>query len=217
MSYYNITACNLHNRNPSFYNIADGNVTGWTANPIFYALLFVSRAFRSNNANSVVVTDLSKDTSDVVAYALYRQNTLKSIILISMQYKTPSNQIPGQNITINLNITNGQQAPEVMYMSSLLADSALSRNGIRLANQSMDGSNDGTLQGTPMATVLKSVVSNGNIMYSFSIPALSAHLIEYREPAVAVESSAFIATGRLAMRDITLLIIIILFLLCTFL
>lgn len=75
-------------------------------------------------------------------------------------------------------------------MSSLLADSIVSQYGVRWANQTMDDSPDGFLQGTPGTIKLTPVVSNGSITYSFTIPPHSAHLIEYSVLAMSKEASA---------------------------
>jgi hypothetical protein len=183
LAYYNVTACNIHNRFPSYYNIADRSGGQWKAQPIWYSLLFISQAFRDSSGNGVSVCSLTTGSSNIVAYGLYDQQILKSVVVINLNQGSANNQ-EGQNITLTIDANNSQYSAQPFYVSSLVAESIVSQSGIHWANQTMDGSSDGHLHGKPHATILQPIASNSSLTYSFAVKAFSAHLLEYRKPVV---------------------------------
>jgi hypothetical protein len=182
LAYHNVTACNIHNRFPSYYNIADRVGGMWKAQPIWYALLFISQAFSRIKGNGVSITSLATGDPDMPAYGLYNQAMLTSIVVINL--KQLSSEYQDEIINLIIDASENQYSAQPLYVSSLVTETAGSQSVIRWANQTMSGSTDGTIQGKPHAIVLQPNVSSSSITYSLTIPAFSAHLLEYRKSVV---------------------------------
>lgn len=182
LAYYNVTACNIHNRFPSYYNVADRVDGIWKAQPVWYALLFVSQALGDVKGNGVTITSLETGDPDMPAYGLYNQAVLASIVVINL--KQPSSENSDQVIAFTVDISKSQVSAQPLYVSSLVTKSSGSQSVISWANRTMEGSTDGTIQGKEYATVLQPNVSSSSITYKFAVPAFSAHLLEYRKSVV---------------------------------
>ncbi|KAG2180534.1 hypothetical protein INT44_003538 [Umbelopsis vinacea] len=138
LAYYNVTACNIHNRFPSYYNIADRVGGVWKAQPVWYSLLFIAQTFGGMKGNGVSVTSLATGDPDMPAYGLYNQAILTSIVVINL--KQPSSEYQDQNITLIIDTSKSQYSTQPLYLSSLVTKTVESQTVIRWANQTMDGS-----------------------------------------------------------------------------
>lgn len=186
-----MTACNLHNRYPSVYNIADKGDHGWYAQPLYYGMQFVRKALGDNSGENVEIASIQTTEPDVVAYAIYRKTVLRNIVLLSMQkYEGEGNSQPPRNISLIFRDLKAQTVAQPLHVWALTAPSAVSQYGIRWANQTMDGSKDGTFQGQRSTVTVQPQQENGAVTYSIPVSPVSAHLLVFNSPGQKLFSSA---------------------------
>ncbi|KAG2174160.1 hypothetical protein INT43_004180 [Umbelopsis isabellina] len=188
---HNVTACNLHNRYPSVYNIADKGDNGWYAQPLYYGMQFVRKALGDNSGENVEIASIQTTEPDVVAYAVYRKKVMRNIVLLSMQkYEGEGNSQPPRNVSLIFKDLKEQTVAQPLHVWALTAPSAVSQHGIRWANQTMDGSKDGTFQGKRSTITVHPQQENGAITYSVSVSPVSAHLLVFNPPGQKLFSAA---------------------------